>query len=66
MRRTRAHRVRSATVYCEQASGAESGMGVVPFCTGGRGLANRLTNVGTVLGAIEYARGSRGGSGATT
>jgi hypothetical protein len=41
-------------------------LGVVPFCTGGRGLVNRLTNIGTVLGAIEYARGSRWESGATT
>jgi hypothetical protein len=40
-------------------------LGVVPFCTGGPGLVNRLTNVGTVLGAIKYARGSRWESGAT-
>ena len=39
------------------------GRGVVPFCTGGRGLVNRLTNFGTVLGAIECARGSRWESG---
>jgi hypothetical protein len=43
-----------------------AGMGVVPFRTGGRGLVNRLTSVGTVLGAIEYARGSWWESGVTT
>ena len=40
--------------------------GVVPFRTGGRGLVNRLTSVGTVLGAIAGARGSRAERGATT
>ena len=47
-------------------SRATAGMGAVQFFTGGRGLVNRLTNVGTVLGAIEYARGSRWEGGATT
>jgi hypothetical protein len=41
-------------------------MGVVPLCVGGRGLVNRLTNVGTVLGAIEYASGSWWEGGATS
>jgi hypothetical protein len=45
---------------------AAASMGVVPFRTGGRGLVNRLTNVGIVLGAIEYASDSQWESGATT
>jgi hypothetical protein len=40
-----------------RAGAGVASMGVVPFCTGGRGFVNRLTNVGTVLGDIEYVRG---------
>ena len=45
---------------------APASMGVVLFCTGGRGLVNRPTKVGIVLGAIEYASDSQWEGGATT